>query len=393
MPPLLIAAIVVLSEGLSTAALFPVIHAYCAELGGSETWVGILFALVAGPKVFTNPTWGHVSDRVGRRPTLLIICVGTLTGSVLWALAPTLAWLAISRLVVGLFAAQAVVASALAADVSTPQRRAASMALLGIAFGLAVTIGPALGGVIGARVSYAAVGWLCASVQLVSLALVATMLRETRPPRAARGAVAAAPLVWRSGPIAALLAATLVMTAGYAQLFSAFGLYLEHAWGFGAEGAGYLFALLGFVAALAQGGVRALVARFDERGVALLGLSLLCLGLAGVPLTARFAAFLTALILVAAGQGLAIPCVTGLVSRAASAASQGAVMGYHQAATGLGRAVGFLLGGLLFHRLGPGAPFLSGATLVAASIPFLFVNRGAATHDDAEAEASIAQSE
>src|SRR4029453_8587742 len=107
MPPLYAAALVVLLESLCFTTQFPVISYYVEQLGGGGGWIGLIFLLVAGPKVFSNPIWGSLSDRLGRRPVLAINTIGTFAGSVLWAMAPRfagggsgLAWLAISRAVV-----------------------------------------------------------------------------------------------------------------------------------------------------------------------------------------------------------------------------------------------------------------------------------------------------
>ena len=181
MPPPLVAALIVLCEALTFTLTLPVLAFFNARLGGSPLFLGVLFALVSAPKILTNPVFGRLSDRVGRRPILAINTVGTLGGSVLWALSGDLLLLAASRAVIGVFSAQAGLAQSVVADSSTRERRAAAMGLLGAAFGVALAIGPPLGGWVAAAFGYAAVGWLCAALQLISLALIAFVLRETRP--------------------------------------------------------------------------------------------------------------------------------------------------------------------------------------------------------------------
>lgn len=181
MPPPLVAALIVLCEALTFTLTLPVLAFFNARLGGSPLFLGVLFALVSAPKILTNPVFGRLSDRVGRRPILAINTVGTLGGSVLWALSGDLLLLAASRAVIGIFSAQAGLAQSVVADSSTRERRAAAMGLLGAAFGVALAIGPPLGGWVAAAFGYAAVGWLCAALQLISLALIAFVLRETRP--------------------------------------------------------------------------------------------------------------------------------------------------------------------------------------------------------------------
>lgn len=377
MPPLISAALVVLCEGLSVAALFPVIHAYCGELGGGAAWVGALFALVAAPKVVANPLWGRAADRFGRKPMLILVTLGTGAGSVLWAVAPSLIWLAVSRAIVGVFSAQAVIAQAVAADVSPPQRRAASMAVLGAAFGIALTLGPVSGGIIAKVHSPAAVGWFCAALQLTSLLLVILFLRETRPPTGVpregqpRLNLLALELFGRRS-VPRLLLITLLVTLGLSELTSAFGLFAQRVYHFDTRQTGYVLGMLGLLSAMVQGGlIRAMVARYGERVTCVGGAALMAGGFAWTALQPHTWGLLVATGLIAAGSGLAITCLTTLTSHAVGPHEQGAIMGLSQSATALGRAVGYLLGGLLFSALGPSAPFTTAAGLLLLAIPLL----------------------
>jgi len=373
MPPLLVASLVVLLEGLSLSALFPVLHKYTAQLGHFPTssdaaaWIGVMFALVAGPKVVMNPTWGWCSDRVGRRPILLLITLGTLLGSVGWALAPSLRWLALTRVWVGLFGAQATLASAVAADVSTPQRRAASMAALGAAFGVAFTLGPLGGGLVGARWGYAAVGWLCASFQTVSLLLVLVALRETRRPAPGgvdlRSALRGPLQLVRARGVAPLLAVTFLMTVATAELIASFGVFSEQVYHYSARQTAYAFAFFGFVSALMQGGVRPMVARVGERRLGSAALVLMGVALASIALRPRPALLWMALAAAAAGGSIATSCLTALLSHAVGATEQGSVLGLQQSTIGLARAVGFMLGGALYAALSAAGPYGLGALL------------------------------
>ncbi|RMF78767.1 MAG: MFS transporter, partial [Planctomycetota bacterium] len=298
MPPLLLAALIVFLEGLSLSALFPVIHVYCSALGGAAVWTGVLFALVAAPKIVFNPVWGRVSDRFGRRKVLMIISFGTMCASIGWAVAPGLLWLAIARTLGGVFGAQATLASAIAADVTRPERRAGGMAMLGIGFGLAFSIGPILGGIVGNLTppdgagpdwGPRMVGWMCAGFQFVSLMLSSFVLRETAT---GRDEAQTPPLrqllhLIRARHVTPLLLVTLAMTIGLAQLIATFGLYTEERFGWATREVGLAYAAIGVLGAIVQGGVRRMVAMAGERGLTFVGLGLLMLGLASLafPLT------------------------------------------------------------------------------------------------------------
>ena len=146
MPPVVAAALVVLFEGLVLWAVFPIMSYYCADLGGGPAAVGILFALMSGPRVLFNPIFGRLSERFGRRPLMVVASLGTMAGSIAWAVSPNVGWLAVSRAIAGIFGAQAALSSAVVADVTSPDRRSSGMGLVGAAFGLSMVFGPLLGG-------------------------------------------------------------------------------------------------------------------------------------------------------------------------------------------------------------------------------------------------------
>lgn len=386
MPPLMVAALVVLLEGLSVSALFPVTHAYVGEFGGGPVWTGLLFALVPAPKILFNPLWGRLSDRRGRRPVLALATVGSALGSVGWAIAPSLGWLAAARLLAGVFGAQAALAGAVAADVSPPERRAGSMAVLGMAFGLAFSVGPAIGGLFGEAFGLAAVGWLCASFQLVSLLLIATTLRETHAGAArATGGAAARSLraIGRTPVVQAALGATALMTIALSELIATFGEMTEARYAFSPRQTGYALAAFGLIGALAQGLVRPAVRAAGERPVALTGIALMTVGLALLALPGEPARLWAAVALIAMGSAAASTCVTAILSRAVAADEQGRVLGLQQSVIGAARALGFAVGGWLL-ALGTSLPYASGAVLVALAAGWLVAAAGAG-RPDAEA--------
>ncbi|MBI5865884.1 MAG: MFS transporter [Planctomycetes bacterium] len=287
-PPLFAVSLVVLFEALCFTTSLPVLNYYTEQLHGTGLWVGLMFALTAGPKVLTNPLWGGLSDRWGRRPVLALNTVGTFSGSVLWALAANgmpglrpLAVLAISRGMVGAFGGQAGLAMAVAADTSTPERRAAAMGALGAAFSVALAIGPLLGGFVADRYSYAAVGWVCAVFQFTSLLVITFGLRETCVKRSTVGVAEAYRIpqtIWTQRVIL-VLAVVLITTTGLSEMNSTLGLMLEHDHGFTVRRTSYVFAFFGVLGALVQGGaIRPLVRRYGERAIVMVGLVITALG-------------------------------------------------------------------------------------------------------------------
>lgn len=374
MKPLFGIALVIFFEVVSFSAVFPVLHRYCLELGGNEHWVGLLFFLVPAPKFVMAPIWGWLSDRWGRRPVLAMITVGTLAAAVVWGMSSTLAVLALSRLMAGIFGAQAVLAYAVAADVSAPEKRAASMGVLGAAFGLGMTVGPALGGYTG-RFSLPAVGYLCAAFELCSLVVIVLLFRETRPREARRSGLrrfALNPLKGLGGHPRAVpyLWVLALVTAALSLMIPSFGVVAERWWRFDETQTGNAWALFGLVGVLVQGGlVRPAVRRLGERTTGVAGMLTLVAGFGLLALHPPVAGLWTATVLIAAGSSLASPALTALLSHCVGRGEQGWLMGVNQGLTGLARAAGMGLSGVLMAVALP-APYVLAAvtTLLAAGV-------------------------
>ncbi len=384
MSPIVCAALIVMFEGLNVTSVFPVVHEYAQQLGGSAAAVGMLFALVPAAKILSNPVWGRISDRLGRRPTLAIITTGTMAGSIGWALAPNLWVLAAARVLTGAFAAQAAVAYAIAADSSTRQKRAASMAILGAGFAIAMTVGPLIGGLLGHFYGPASVGWFCASMQACSLVVILGLLRETSPHTEKTAEEHRVSSSWKlisHRPVLLLLLATLLMTIGFSELTSTLGLFTERAYGFDTARTGYLFTLVGIVAAIIQGGgVRAFVKRLGETRTVVIGLALLAVGFAWAGMQPPLGAFTIAVTLMAAGGGLAMPTLSAMCSHVVGEDDQGAVQGLSQSSTGLGRTIGFYTGATLFGLRGPALAYGLAAIVVLLAALFVWPVRHEADH-------------
>ena len=393
MPPLFAAAIVVLLEALCFTLALPVFSYYTQELGGDGLWLGLMFALMSLPKVVTNPLWGKFSDRFGRRPTLAINTLGTLTASVGWALAPelgglalpALGWLLISRLLVGVFGGQAALANAIAADVSPPEKRAASMGVLGAAFALALSFGPLASGLLATHISYAQLGWIMCVCQLTSIAIITFVLPETRKaPANGAAAVSTAPTVAQQRRLLArrevlvLLVVIAMIMLGVAHINTTFALIAEHTYKFSASHTGYAFAVFGIIAAIVQGGiVRRLTPRWGEYRPLVAGVVASVAGFGLLACAPPLPGFWTAIALMAIGMALVSPCLVGLLSRRVEAARQGSLMGLHQSVNAIGRAGGAVVGGFLYEAFtpnGPTAPCLSAAVFIAGALVVLHVS-------------------
>jgi DHA1 family tetracycline resistance protein-like MFS transporter len=381
MPVVFLISLVVFFEGLAFGAILPVLTKYSGQFGGGPAIAGLMFAFLTAPRAIMNPLWGRLSDRWGRRHVLIIVGLGSISASLIWAFAPQLdgvlvsglTWLLASRVLGGLCGAQAALSFAVAADVTKPEKRAAAMGLLGAAFGLAFTAGPAFGGLIAERASPASVGYFCAISQTLSLATIITLLPETGTRRARTEiAIPLTTLITRQRT-AVLLITVLAMTIGYAVLIPTFQPLTETWYGFSVEQAGYALAALGLVGVFTQGGlVRPAVSRLGERPTAMIGLVLLAFGMGTIATNIGLIGLWIGLVLCGVGLGLATPAITGLISLEVTAAEQGAMQGLNQSATSLGRAAGYLVGGAAF-AMAAWTPYAIGAVTALLAAGWMLI--------------------
>ncbi len=378
--------------------LIPQLGVYGVKFGASPFTVGLLISVYSLLQLVAAPVLGRLSDRYGRRPVLLLSQVGSLAGYLLFAFAQSLPLLFLARVIDGVSGGNIATAQAVVADITPPEERARGMGVIGAAFGLGFVLGPALGGFLGAWGGNLAIGLFAAGLVALNLVCTFLFLPESRVEggpeghaRTLKGATAALslPVVGRC------LALVLVYTVAFAQMEGTFSVYLLTR--FLSSGpvplegglfltaaatdpavlreaslrAGGLFAVVGVLSALVQGGlVRRLVGSQDgrpgrEAPMAAVGFGLTAAGLALLPVAPGYGWLFPVMGLLAVGSALVNPCLSALVSLHAPPHRSGAVLGAYQAFGSLGRIVGPALGGWLFTRLGPGASYGTAAGMVA----------------------------
>ena len=331
----------------------------------------VIGAVVATDSLLTfllAPKWGRLSDRIGRRPVILLGLAGSAIAYTVFGMAGSLAVLFLARILSGSLGATVNVAQAALADTTPPEQRSRAMGLIGAAFGLAFTVGPALGG-LASRLGEGAPGLLAASICLVNFLLASLLLRESRARRAQDwGATIRVP----RAALVVTFAATLAFTTMYV-IFQQFGIEVL---GLTRAGISYAFTLVGLVSVLVQGRVvRRLAPKLGELRLVSWGGGLMAAGLALMPLlaaasldgAARVAAIGLAVVLLSAGFSLVGPCVAGFVSRSTPPNDQGRVLGTLQSIGSAARIVGPPVLGALADTGGFAAAFGLSALAGAAA--------------------------
>lgn len=372
--------------------IIPVLPFYATDFGASPQLVTLLSTTFSLAQFVASPVLGRVSDRVGRRPVMLISIAGSCGSLLVLGFATTLWMVFAARLLAGLCGANISTAHAYVADRVEPARRAKYMGLMGAAIGLGFVFGPALGGLLSTPERPELPFLVAAGLAGINFVMALVWLPESHRPGSGSGsgsASAPAPAPTPSGaepalrarsrrreiidalwgtPLGWLVVVNLAFYLAFSAMESTFALLLEAVLGWGAQQTGGLFAFVGIVIVLTQGVlVGRLVARMGERSTLMLGLALVVAAfvLMGVQRSPMLAFVASAGI--AGGNGLVLPSINALVSRKSAADRQGFSLGLSASAAALGRIVGPVGAGVLFEQIGPGVPMIAGAGIVAVA--------------------------
>jgi len=345
------------------------------DSGRAAEYFGLFGTVFALMQFVFAPVMGALSDQFGRRPIILLSNFGLGLDYIVMALAPSLGWLFLGRVISGITGASFTAAGAYIADVTPPEKRASGYGLIGAAWGTGFVLGPALGGLLGG-ISSRLPFWTAAALTLVNATYGLFVLPESLPKeRRSRFQLRKANPVGslrllRSHPeLFGLAGVTFLYFLAHNVLPSVFVLYADYRYGWGKESVGLVLALVGVCGIVVQAVVvKWAVARFGERRTLLAGLFLGAAGFAIYGLAASGLVFLLA-VPVFAFMGLYNPAAQGLMTRLVGPDEQGQLQGANSSIMGITGMIGpsiftltfarFIDPGFRFHV--PGAPFLLAA--------------------------------
>jgi len=398
---------VVFLDLLGFGIIIPILPYYTRSFpGGTEFVIGLLAASYSATQFVFAPLLGSLSDRVGRRPVLVISLFGSVVAWTVFGLASALWLLFLARMLAGAMGGNISTAQAYVADVTPPERRAEALGYIGAAFGLGFIFGPGIGAVLSFDATIAAVDSVAPAVvpitrfslpsfaaaffSLCGVVVALLFLPESRPPEADPNQRAGRP-----SAIAQLR--TAVGTAGLRELLTAFFLvsfafsgvtvmfvpYVADIYGYTATQSALLLTYIGLLAVITQGVlIGRLTARYGSVPLAVAGASLLAVATGLLPfsrplggllpdlsglvplLTPDLLGLLAVLTLLPVGNGILSVTLTALVSQRASADVQGSAFGITQSAGSLARTVGPPVMGGLYAVVGYWSPFVVGGMLL-----------------------------
>jgi MFS family permease len=382
--------------------IIPLLPFYVKTLGGSgikilgiHFGIGIIIGFIVAAftvaQLLSAPMWGRFSDRVGRRPTLLIALGASGAAYLIFGFAHSLFLLFLSRIVQGAGGGTVGVIQAYVADSTEPEDRARALGWLSATTNLGVALGPVLGSfavTLGKRdllpgpgtfqIGYAAPGILAAALCLLNMAFVARYLTESRNPsdhvatdeprKTSRQAI------WRvmshsSEPSSRLIWIYAISIGAFQGSFSVLALFLNARFQVTEQTIGYFFMYVGSISVFAR--VLLLGRMVDwlgEAKLSRLGLVLLAAGVVGMPLSHNLWMLAIAVALIPLGTAFTFPCVTALLSRVIAPRERGLYMGMQQTYGGVARIIAPLFFGWAFDSLGVSSPYFFSSAFILATI-------------------------
>ncbi len=364
---------IMLMDIVGLSILGPVAPYIVRRYSNDALMVTLLFAIYAGAQFLAAPALGKISDRIGRRPVLLVSVFGSAVGYFIFGIGGALWVLFLSRLIDGLTGGNLSTAAAYIADVSSPAERARNFTLIGMAYGVGFILGPALGGALG-QVSVDAPILAAGVISLISVVLIYFLLpeslpktrREKRPlqPRDFNPLISIRDMARKPG-IALLLLVTALFNFTFDGINSSVSVFLVDKFSVQPWQIGLLFVAVGVSTAVMQGTfVRTLLPKYGEKRMALVSLS----GEAVGALLIFFAPAFWMMFPIVLAQGAVVSFVFSALSTLAAnrvgEAEQGQLAGVSAAINGLVAALGPLWAGVVYDHVMRGSPLWMGAILL-----------------------------
>ncbi len=371
---------------LSVGIIIPNIAYRAQELDASPFRISLLFTLYSLMQFLFAPVWGHLSDRVGRKPILLLGLLGNGVGLLLFGLSSELGFLYMARGLSGLTSAAALpTAMAYVADVTDERSRGRGMGLMGAAMGLGFIFGPAIGGTL-SRYGHGAPFLIAGTLNLVTCALAALLLRESL----AAGTAAAVPRLPASlagafrSPLLPFYIVAFFVPFAMAALETTFPLLIKDRFGFGAHDMGMMFFFMGSAVFLVQAFLLGRwIGRAGEESVLVSGLLVNAVGFLLVIAAEGRVSLTAALVVGGVGNQVMRPTNASLITKRTTL-GQGAAVGIMDSFDSLGRILGPILAGALYHP-DPRYPYIASAALLASVGLALRLTRGPAAAREKEA--------
>lgn len=382
--PLFPIFMIVFVDMLGLGITLPVLPLFAKNQLHAEAWqITTLTSVYFIAQFFASPWLGRLSDRIGRRPVLILSQAGTLLGLLLTGLAPTILYVYVSRVIDGFTGGNISVAQAYLSDITAEQDRARGLGIVNASFGLGFVFGPAFGSVIasffGPRVPF----FIAAGVSVLTILLSILLLPESLPAerRKLERAVAAEVAPRRGLALLRMPAVALLLFIAFGSQFAFFSFQTVYVlWAerlvfsgfpdtFVQQAVGAILTFVGVCGIVTQFWLVApLVRLFGEKKLVIGGNLARVVAFAAMSFSPTIIVAVLVIPFLAVGGGVSFPALIALLTYAAPPGERGQVIGSHQSAAAFGSILGPLLSGFLFQNVHPNAPMVAAAFLMGATV-------------------------
>ena len=367
---------VVAFSGVLVATLPFVIN----NFGGSVLLITVAFGLFSFFQFFVSPFWGNLSDKIGRKPLLILNCVAELIANILLAIATSLPIIFLARIIAGLFKTNISVGTAYIADITDEKNRAKGMGLFGVAFGLGFTLGPLAGGLIAGsnytQETLSLVAWLASAINLLNLIFVITSFKETLPKGKAiqlkKNELSKQIEIVKNPALFPYFLLIFFIYAVFSGMEGTIAVWTKDTFTWGPQEVGFVMLLAGLCQIIVQGFLlRVLIKKFNEIKLIASGFISLILGFSLIP-TENIYLIPLAIVFLSYGIGISNPCINSILSKK-SDNNKGLVLGTGYSCQAAARFIGQPLAGFIFLNFGKNVPFYFDATfLVVVALGYMF---------------------
>ena len=372
---------IVLVDLIGFGLYIPLLPFYAEHYQATPFVVGLVMAMFSFAQFISAPFWGSLSDRFGRRPILMIGMAGSMISYIWLAYADSLWMLFAARALSGLMAGNIAAAFAYMADITTRETRAKGMGMIGAAFGLGFIAGPAIGGILAgsdpANADFQTPALVAAALSATAFILTMLILKESLSEDVRKEMVGKKRLtrmeqfrtILAQPSTARIVGLIFLSTFVFAGLESTFAMWSRRQFGWGPEQNGYLFAFIGIISAIIQGGLIGRMAKaMGEKALIIQGAAALALGVFLIPFADTLMVLVIAMMIAGYGYSIITPALNSLISLQASESAQGSTLGVARSASTLARIAGPAWAGMLFSVLGMNWPYFGGAIIMTGVI-------------------------
>lgn len=364
--------------------LIPILPTFASkQLGVSDFGIGAIVAIFSLMQFLFNPVMGKISDRIGRRPLILITLLVTSVSYLIFSFADSFLILFLSRLLAGLGGSNIAVAQAYIADITTKEERSKGMGIIGAAFGLGFLFGPLAGAFLSsygytvAGLGSAAFSFMAFIFAVFKLPESNAHLRTQEKMRASFFDLEYTKKILAYPSLGFLILLFFIIVFSMANIYGTFALLGYKFYHFSDQQNGILFGISGIVGAAVQGGFMRYASRLSQRKLILTGTFLMMIGLFMLPHGINFTGVAIVISVFSIGVGILQPTILSMISMHAPDKEQGAILGLNQSFSAFARVLGPLWGGFAYEYIGYQFPFLTGAifTLITFLLSFLYLKQ------------------